>query len=208
VLGVLLALSSNNDRVKGRKIIRPLLIIPLVITPVVVGFLFRFMYNADTGIIPYLLELVGFNIQTILGDPSIALFSIGLAEIWYQTPFVFLILFAGLQAIPQEYYEAARVDGASTFQCFRYVTLPNLKFALLIATLLRTINSFNKSFDLIYVMTGGGPGNSTEVFNIFGFITAFNNLTMGKASALAILILVILIGFSLFMIRMLVKEQV
>ena len=206
VLGLLVALAVNSKTVRGKGAIRSSLIIPLVMTPVVVGFAFRLMYNGDTGIIPYLLGLIGIHVGTILGDPHIALYAVGLGEIWYQTPFVFLILTAGLQVIPRELYEAASVDGASMSQLLRYITLPNLKFAILIATLFRVISSFNSSFDLIYATTGGGPGNSSEILTVLGYITAFNNLTMGRASALAIIMLVILIGISTIMIRALVRK--
>jgi len=207
LLGLLLALAVNHESVKMYGLIRVLLIVPLVMTPVVVGFLFRFMYNAETGIIPYILEAMGMNVQTILGNPDLALYAIGLCEVWYQTPFVFLILFAGLQAIPRELYEAASIDGASRWATFRYVTLPHLKFPLLVVVLFRTIDSFNKSFDLVYVMTGGGPGSSTEVFTIYGYLTAFQSLTMGKGAAIAILVMVLLIGLSMGLVKIVVEQQ-
>ena len=193
-----------NQEIKGKGIIRTILILPMVITPVVVAFGWRFMYNEGTGLITaYALPSLGINVMTILADPTLALYGIIIADVWNQTPLVFMILLAALEALPQEPYEAARVDGASSWQIFRTITLPLIRPAILIAVLLRTIDTF-KIFDLIWVMTSGGPGTATTTLNIRGYETAFVAYRMGEASAFGIIILYIILGISLIYIRILV----
>jgi multiple sugar transport system permease protein len=192
----------------GRGLITSVLVIPLVVTPVVVSFAWRFMYRERTGLITaYLLPLVGLNVPTILGSPDLAVVGVIMAEVWNQTPLVFLILFAGLQSLPAEPFEAARVDGASAAESFWYLTLPMLKPVVLIALVLRTIDTL-KLFDIVWVLTGGGPGDSTQNLVVLGYYTAFTGYRMGAAAAYAQIILWLVMGISLVYIRLLVgKEQ-
>lgn len=166
-----------------------------------------FHVQGKNGLITaYLLPLVGLNVPTILGSPDLALVGVIAAEVWNQTPLVFLILFAGLQSLPAEPFEAARVDGASAAETFRYLTLPMLKPVVLIALVLRTIDTL-KLFDIIWVLTGGGPGDTTENLVVQGYYTAFTGYRMGAAAAYANIILWLVMGISLFYIRVLVGKE-
>ena len=154
VLGLAIALYLQREFV-GRKLVRALLLIPMIMTPVVVGLIWRIFYDPNAGIINYLLRGTPLRNADWLGSPQLALGAVVIADIWQWTPFVILIVMAALDAMSTEPVEAARIDGANAFQTFRYIVLPLLRPALLIAGLLRIIDSF-KVFDLIYVMTRGG----------------------------------------------------
>lgn len=190
-LGLALLLSRP---IRGKNLFRTIFMLPLFVTPIVVGFGWRFMLNSDTGLIArYLLPMIGVQVRTLLGDPTGALLSVVAADVWNQTPLMFLILLAGLSAIPSEMYEAAQIDGARAWQTFRYVTLPNLKHAILIGLFIRTIDAYNLSFGTIYIMTAGGPGTATETLPMLGWRIAFLSARFGAASALAMLMLLIMI---------------
>lgn len=206
LLGFAQALILVREEIRGVNIFRSLLIIPLVVAPVVVGFAFRFMYNADLGVLPWLLEQVGMRIPRVLGDPAIALYAVILVDIWSQAPFAFLILLAAMQGINPELYEVASIDGASYWQALRRVTIPLLRRAFLVVFLLRTIDAF-KAFDILYVMTEGGPGRATEVMSFYGYRLAFVGWRMGDASAFAIIMLYIVIGISTLYIRVMQGEE-
>jgi multiple sugar transport system permease protein len=205
-LGFAQALVLVRDEIKGISVFRSLLIIPLVAAPVVVGFAFRFMYNAELGVLPWLLEQIGIRIPRILGDPTWALYAVILVDIWSQTPFAFLVFLAAIQGINPELYEVASIDGASYWQSLRHVTIPLLRRAVVVVLLLRTIDAF-KAFDILYVMTEGGPGRATEVLSIFGYRLAFTGWRMGAASAFAIIMLYIVVGISTAYIRLLQREE-
>ena len=206
LLGFAQALVLSREDIKGKNVIRSILLIPLVVAPVVVGFAFRFMYNVDLGVLPWMLEQVGIQVPRILGVPNWALFAVILVDIWNQTPFAFLVLLAALQTLDPVYYEAADIDGASYWQSLRYITIPLLKPAFLVILLIRTIDAF-KAFDILYVMTEGGPGRATETLSIFGYRVAFGGWRMGMASALALIMFYVVVGFSVFYIRILQKGQ-
>jgi len=196
-----------NEIPKGKGIVSSVVILPLMISPVVVAFGWRFMYHEATGLITaYLLPLVGVNVRTILGDPNWAILGVIAADVWNQTPLVFLILLAGLTSLPQEPFEAARVDGASAIQIFQHLTLPMLRSVILIALILRTIDSF-KVFDLVWVMTSGGPGTATMNLVITGYEKAFIAYRMGAASAYGIVILYAIMALALFYIKLLVGRR-
>lgn len=193
LIGLGLALLFNRP-FKGKNFFRTVVMLPLFVTPVVVGFGWRFMLHGDTGLITrYLLPLIGIQVRTLLGKAPTALLSVIAADVWNQTPLMFLILLAGLSAIPRDMYEAAQVDGARAWQMFRYITLPNLRHAILIGLFIRTIDAFNLSFGTIYIMTAGGPGTATETLPLLGWRIAFLSARFGSASALAILMLLIMI---------------
>jgi len=194
IVGLGLALLLNRE-FKGRSVARVLLILPMVSTPVVVGILFRLLYDADFGAINYFLNLVGIPNHPWLGDPSTALPALVMADVWEWSPFMMVILLAGLQALPRDPFEAAVIDGASRIQIFRYLTLPMLKRTLLIGLLLRTVDSF-KEFDKIYVTTLGGPGTTTEVASLYVYKVGFVFLRIGDAAAMAIIMLIIVMMVS------------
>ena len=206
LLGFVQALVLSRDEIKGKGIIRSVLIIPLVVAPVVVGFAFRFMYNSDLGVLPWLLEQIGIRIPRILGDPSWALFAVILVDVWNQAPLPFLVFLAAIQSINPTLYEVAAIDGASYWQSLRHITIPLLRRAFLVVLLIRTIDAF-KAFDILYVMTEGGPGRATEVLSIFGYRLAFVGWRMGTASAFALILFYIIVGISTFYIRLIQRDQ-
>lgn len=169
-------------------------------TPVVVGIIWRLMYNPDLGMLNYFLTLFGFSPVNWTGMPGTALPSVMMADIWEWTPFMALIMLAGLHALPRGPFEAASVDGASWWQTLRYVTLPLLSPAMLVALLIRLMDSF-KTFDLIFVLTQGGPGMSTEILNYYTYRYGFKFFHMGYASALSWLLVVVVTIISLILIR-------
>ncbi|MEM1510729.1 MAG: sugar ABC transporter permease [Thermofilaceae archaeon] len=196
LLGLGIALMLNQD-IKGRRILRSLFILPMITTPIVVGNMWRLMYNSEFGLINYVLMSWGILSKPVpfLGLPETALWAIILVDIWQWTPFTTLIILAGLQALPTAPYEAALVDGASSWQIFRKITLPMLVPTLLIAFLLRFMDAI-KIFDIVYITTFGGPGLSTEIVGLTIYKEAFKKLNLGYASALTVLVLFIVIILS------------
>lgn len=182
------ALALAGPRSSG--LVRAIIVMPLVIPPVVAGFTWRFLLNGEIGFIgAFLLPMTGLKVN-LLADPLGALFSIVIADVWSRTPFMFLIFLAALQSIPRDYYEAVRLDGATRFQEFRLVTLPLMKGAVAVALLFRVIDALN-TFELIYVMTKGGPGRSTQTLSLLGWKTAFQGFDLGGAAALGVVMLVV-----------------
>ena len=200
LLGLAQALAINVDGIKGKGFIRSILIIPLVVSPVVVGFAFRFMYNTDLGVLPWLFDQIGIHFHLILGNPNWALYAVILVDVWSQTPLPFLVLLSAIQSINPELYEVAAIDGSSFWQSLRYITIPLLKRAFLLVLLIRAIDAF-KAFDILYVMTEGGPGRATEIMSIYGYRLAFVGWRMGTASAFALILFYIVVGFSTLLIR-------
>jgi multiple sugar transport system permease protein len=181
-----LALALLLDRAfRGRRLVTLVLLAPYVLSTIVVGAIWRAWFHYDLGFLNATLRSVGLAGLPWLFDPTLALPAIALADIWQATPFCFLILYAGLRSIPPELHEAARVDGAGTWRRFRDVTLPLLAPYLLVATLMRTLDSF-KLFDKVYAMTGGGPGNATETLSMHVHRLAFRFFDIGMASAAAL----------------------
>jgi multiple sugar transport system permease protein len=201
-LGLVVALILHRITKKIIGFLRTALIIPTTMTPVVVGMIWRLMYNPDLGMLNYFLTRFGFSPVNWTGTPGTALPSVMMADIWEWTPFIALILLAGLQALPQESFEAALVDGASSWQTFRYVTLPLLSPTMLVALLIRLMDSF-KTFDLIFVLTQGGPGMSTEILNYYTYRYGFKFFHLGYASALSWLLLVVVTIISIILVRIL-----
>jgi multiple sugar transport system permease protein len=170
---------------------RTIYLVPLAITPVAALFTFRMMFNPGLGVLNYLLRSVGLPAQDWLGSHSMALLSLILVDTWQWTPFTILIVTGGLASLPPEPFEAATLDGATRFQTFLYITLPLLKPFLFIAVLFRSIDAF-KTFDLIYVLTGGGPGISTTTLNLYGYKQAIEFLSLGYGATIAIVIMLIM----------------
>jgi len=156
----------------------------------VAGFTWRFLLNGEIGFIgAYLLPMAGIDVN-MLADPTGALFSIVIADVWSRTPFMFLIFLAALQSIPQDYYEAIRLDGANRFQEFTLVTLPMMRNAVAVALLFRVVDALN-TFELIFVMTKGGPGRATQTLSLLGGNTASQSYDLGGAAALGVVMLVV-----------------
>ena len=186
---------------------RAIVVMPLVIPPVVAGFTWRFLLNGEIGFLgAYLLPMAGLDLNP-LAEPGAALISVVIADVWSRTPFMFLIFLAALQSIPRDYYEAARMDGANPLHEFFFVTLPLLKGALFVAILFRLVDAIN-TFELIYVMTRGGPGRATQILSLFGWRTAFQELDFGQAAALGVIMLVICLTGAMLMFRRFVRGGV
>ncbi|MGH7579345.1 MAG: carbohydrate ABC transporter permease [Gemmatimonadales bacterium] len=186
VLGCVLALAMNRT-FRGRALVRASILIPWAIPTVVAALVWRFMFEGMEG---WLTDDLGAWLPVILADT------------WKETPFVALLLLAGLQGIDPALYEAARIDGASPWRQFRYVTLPLLAPAILVALIFRTMNAF-RVFDLIYVLTGGGPGTATEPIALYTFNSLMQNLRFGYGSALSVLVFLVTFALALGYIRLL-----
>lgn len=198
VIGMGMALLLARP-MRGMQVVRSIYLIPMMATPVVVGQVWRMLYTPDLGLLNYFLSLVGLPGPDWLGNPKIAMLSVILTDVWLTTPFVTMILLAGLISLPGEPYEAARVDGASGLQMFTRITLPLLRPVISLAAMFRIMDGFRR-FDTIYVMTSGGPGNATETLNLHTYNHGFVFLNTGYAAALSTMMLLIIFGFTLFLI--------
>jgi multiple sugar transport system permease protein len=207
LLGLALAVLLNRQ-MRGRSFFRAALLVPMMMPPVVVGVVWRLMLNPNFGAINGTLQGVGINTEhlTWTAQPTLAFASVILVDIWQWTPFMFLILLAGLQAIPEEPYEAALIDGSTAWQTFRHVTLPLLKPAILIALLLRTMDLL-RVFDQIFILTEGGPGSATETISLYIYRTAFRFGDFGYAAAMSFVLLLLTNVVSLLYIRLLQRQE-
>jgi multiple sugar transport system permease protein len=207
LLGLGLALLLN-EKMRGRSAFRALLLLPMMLPPVVVGVVWRLMLNSNFGALNGTLKGFGVNTEafTWTASPKLAMASVIMADVWQWTPFMFLILLAGLQAIPQEPYEAALIDGSNAWQTFRHVTLPLLKPAILIALLLRTMDLL-RVFDQIFILTEGGPGFATETLSLYIYRTAFRFSNFGYAAAMSFVLLLITNLISAGYIRLLETRE-
>jgi multiple sugar transport system permease protein len=185
LLGLLIALLLARA-FRGRALLYSIILLPWAIPTVVSARLWEWLYNADYGVLNYLL---GTHVNW-LGSPGWALHAAILMDVWKATPFVALLLIAGLQTIPRELYQAAALDGAGAWTTFRRITLPLLVPLLLVVLVFRTIDAF-RVFDAIYVLTGGGPANSTETVSIYAYKVLFQALEFGYGSAVAVSVLAV-----------------
>ena len=193
VLGVALALMLEKP-IRGASVFRTIFILPLMVSPVVVGLIWRYLFDARVGWINHYLGLwFGIEPQVWLGAPDLAFFAIVLTDVWQWTPFIFII--AGLQALPSEVLEASRIDGANWWQQTFLVKLPMIRSILVIALLMRLIDVF-RALEVMYVMTGGGPGRATELLSLHIYNRAFDAQLLGYASAIAVLLIVIVFALS------------
>ncbi len=191
-IGILLGLLMNKVFV-GRGIVRASILIPWSIPAAVSALMWRFMYDGEYGIISNLFESIGLfsSASDILTTKSGALFGLIFADIWKTSPYMGLMILAGLQTIDAGLYEAATIDGANKIQQFFKVTLPLLRPSILVALVFRTLDTF-KVFDLVSVMTNGGPSNSTETISVYAYKTMFANMNFGLGSAIAVVMFVVL----------------
>ncbi|KPJ85698.1 MAG: hypothetical protein AMS17_14030 [Spirochaetes bacterium DG_61] len=187
ILGLVLS-QLFSQKFPGRGILSILVLSPIALAPAVVGYMFLLLFYDLYGIIPALLRLFGFRIS-ILGNKKVVLAAMIFIDIWEWTPFMFIILFAGMRSIPNELYEAAMTDGASSWEIFRYITLPLLTPAITVATLFRIIDAF-RTFESIYVITGGGPGSATTTISILVY-RSFTSGKMGISAALSVLVFIL-----------------
>jgi ABC-type sugar transport system permease subunit len=205
VLGMILALILHKQFF-GRGLVRSAVLVPWAFTTVVSALMWQYMYDPNYGIINKMLMEAGWMSATEpvvwLGNKSTALPAVILADIWKTTPFMALLLLAGLQTIPEDVYEAARIDGAGPVGQFFYVTLPLLKSTILVALLFRTLDAF-RVFDLIFVLTQGGPGNATESLSYLAYIKLFREFDFGMGSALSVVTFLCVLVISWFFIKVL-----
>ena len=200
VLGTVLALAMNRA-FRGRGVMRAAILVPWAIPTVVAALIWRFMFDGDSGIVNAVLARLGARVPVWFVDQTAAWVPVVLADVWKETPFVALLLLAGLQGIDPTLYEAARIDGAGAWRQFRHVTLPLLKPALLVALIFRTRDAF-RVFDLVYVLTGGGPGTATEPIALYTFTSLLQNLRFGYGSALSVIVFLVAFVLALGYIRL------
>ena len=194
-LGILLAIYI--DRISfGSGIIRSILLIPLMISGIVVSLMSKMMLNKLFGVIPYLMKQIGFS-SGFYGTKDSAMWTLIGVDAWWQTAFVFIIILAGLQSIPKEPIEAARIDGVSEWGITKYIRLPMIRSLIFLVILFRSIDTL-KIFDLVWGATGGGPGLSTEVVQTYAYRTAYGFLQMSKAMTVIVIFSVIVALLTIF----------
>ncbi len=202
VLGLIVALLIFRV-LSTRNIIISLFLLPSIMAPIVIGMIFRFTLNTEYGLFSYLLNKIGlFRGISILGDKRTALGSIIVADIWQWAPFIAVIILAGLITLPEEPFEAAKIDGASELTILTRITLPLLVPVIRIAVMLRIVDVI-KEFDKIFVMTEGGPGMASETVNFYAYRVNFRFFDMGKGSAQVIIIMIIIVLFSIILFKIL-----
>jgi multiple sugar transport system permease protein len=197
-LGMALALLLNRP-FRGQKIVQTVLLMPLMVAPVIAAIMLRWMFNDQFGIVNVVLEGLGFEGQPWLAQRWTAFAVILFTDVWLWTPWFTLLLLAGLQSLPREPFEAAAIDGAGRWSIFRFVTLPLLRSILVVCAVIRAIDAF-RTFDIVWTLTGGGPGRSTELFSLYAYVFAFLNLDFGKGSAAAMIGagVILIVGMLLF----------
>lgn len=205
ILGMALALFFTSHLVL-RNLWRTLVIVPMMLTPVIIGVIWRLMYEPNFGVANFFLRGIGLAPVEWLSKSNWAFVSIVLVDVWNWTPFMFLLILAGLESLPVEPFEAARMDGASRIQIYIDHTLPMLAPTILIALLVRSMDAL-RIFDQIFIMTGGGPGNATEVTSLYLYKTAFKFNDMGYAAAGLFVLLVLITVLSRFYIRFLGRGE-
>lgn len=209
LMALILALVLNEP-FRGRKPVRVLVMLPWAVAPVVAGVLWRYIFQSNYGLANALLYQLGFIEQYIvwLDKATLAISIASVATSWKTVPFLTLIMLATLQSIPEQLYRAARMDGAGLWHRFRFVTLPHLRNTLIFAIVLQTIVSL-QTFDLIFTLTRGGPGQGSVVLSYLVFINAFERLSLGRASAMAILLafFIIVLGSISFIFTMSRREK-
>jgi len=197
-LGTLAALIFNA-RLPFRGVLRGLFVMPMMATPVAVALVWTMMFHPQLGVLNYLLSLIGIGPQAWVFHPATVIPSLVLVETWQWTPLVMLIVLGGLAAIPAEPYESAAIDGANTWQRFRYITLPMIAPFLMVAVIIRTLDAL-KSFDIIYAITQGGPGTASETINLYLYSVAFAYYDVGYGSAIAVVFFALVVALSLLML--------
>jgi len=199
-LGMIMALIMNRD-FPGVGIVRTLFLLPMVATPVATSLVWMMMFNPTLGVLNYFLRSAGLSPSLWVADPRWVIPSIVMVDVWHSAPFAMLILLAGLRALPIEPFESAMIDGASRWQMFTHITLPLIRPALVVALMFRTIDAL-KVFDLIWVMTAGGPGYDSETLYVYAYNNAFKYLNLGYGSAVILVFTLIVAAVSVFWIRL------
>jgi multiple sugar transport system permease protein len=205
VLGLALAIVVAGVT-RGKGLLRTVMILPILVPPVAIGSMWKLLYNYDFGIFNQAFTAIGLPPVNWLGSTSIALWSVVIVDVWHWVPFVFLILFAAVEALPVDALEAAHVDGATRWQLLRHVMLPLLRPAIVVALLFRTILAF-KVFDEVYLLTSGGPGTSTELVTLHLYKVFFEQNQLGYGSLLSLALIAAIVAFLLVARRALVATR-
>src|SRR5581483_8031889 len=194
-----------NQEIRFRRFFRVAFLIPMMLTPAAVGYIGRMLFNESQGPINDILKRIGLPAVPWLSNQSLALPSLILLDAWEWVPFMIIVLLAGLQSLPPEVFESAQVDGASSWAIFRHVTFPMLAPVSITVVLIRALEAF-KLFDIVMVMTGGGPGTATETVTMYAYTVGMKNGNLGYASAIAYSLLVMVIIFSTIFLNTLRKR--
>ncbi len=204
LLGLMVALMLNRV-VRMKAVYFAILTIPMAMSPVSVALVWHMLLQPNLGIVNKLLELAGFAGVDWLGDSDIAFWTVVFIDIWQQVSFVILILAAGLASLPKEPYEAAAVDGATELQQFWYLTLPLLRPVATIAVIIQLINEF-RTYDLVYVLTKGGPGIATELLSYFAYKRAFLGLAINEGAAVSFVLLLLVLMLTIAFFRIVTRR--
>lgn len=195
-----------NTKFKKAGLVRSLLSLPLILSPIVAATTWAFLFNDQYGFINYILKMLGLEPKIWLGDPVLAMIVILLTGIWITIPFFFIILFAGLQSLPLEVYESAEIDGASSFAIFRHLTVPLMMPLIILAVTIQMIDAF-RIYDIVYQITFGGPGRSTEVLSTLAYKESFFFFRMGYGITIAVVATLIVILMGLVLIKLFAKNR-
>jgi multiple sugar transport system permease protein len=195
VLGVAIAMLLDRDY-PGKRLVNAVMLLPMMATPVAIAMVWLFMYEPSAGVVNYVLREMKLPTPLWIAGPASAIPALALVDVWQWTPMIILISLAGLAGLPADAYEAAEVDGANAWQTLWRITLPMLLPTVSVAALLRLIDAL-KTFDIIYAMTGGGPGFASETLNIYAYQQAFSYFSFGFASSVLVVFFAIVLGMSL-----------
>jgi multiple sugar transport system permease protein len=206
VFGVAVALVLNRE-FRGKGLVKLLLLLPLVATPVAIGIVWNLFFDPTIGLANYALTLVGLPKSGWVTAASTVIPSLVLVDVWQWTPMIALIVLAGLAGLSSEPYESARVDGANGAQILFRITLPMVMPAILTAMILRSIDAL-KTFDIIFAMTGGGPGYASETLNILGYKYSFEYFRMGQASVILVVLFLVVLACSLGIMRLRARAEI
>ncbi|HEY3179759.1 MAG TPA: sugar ABC transporter permease [Casimicrobiaceae bacterium] len=199
ILGTIAALIFHRE-FRWRGVLRAVFTMPMMATPVAIALVWTMMFHPQQGVLNYLLSLVGLPPSLWVYSPTLVIPSLVLVEIWHWTPLVMLIVLGGLAALPMEPYESARLDGATEWQLFRFITLPLVTPFLIVAAVIRTIDAV-KAFDTIYVISQGGPGTASETINLYLYLQAFAFYNVGNASAVVVVFFGIILALALLLLH-------
>ena len=207
MIGFVLALAIEKIT-RGKNLIRALLIVPQFMAPIAMGFVWRFLYNDEFGLINFMLRKIGIERPPLwLADPDIALYSCIIVEIWATVPIFMLLLSAGMASISSELIDAAKIDGANAIHRVRFIILPHLKPIILVALLIRGMDAF-RVFDVVYSLTGGGPALSTDVLSLYLYRTAMLDRQFGDGASAAWIMMIMMLIASYVLIRTMYREGI
>jgi multiple sugar transport system permease protein len=199
IVGLAVALALDSVQ-RGKAIYYAILLCPLLMNPVVVGLIWRMFLHPTQGIVNWLIGLLGLGPVNWLGDPANAFWTLVMVDIWHQVSFMIVLLLAGLSALPSEPYEAARMEGAGRIRAFLAITLPLMRPVITVTLLIRLIFAV-RTYDLVYIMTRGGPGNATDLVSYFIYRQAFVTLNIGRAAAMSLILLALVLALTAWLHR-------